>query len=94
MLKDVVHNVEKYQRFLYTGYYSISFKIPMYFFINDYPYKPKNLGEKIRKSRIDSIVQVKDFAKVIGVTSDTVMDWEKGRAKPSTANLNLICSII
>lgn len=32
----------------------------------------------------------KDVAGIIGVSTDTVTNWEKGRTKPSLKNLNKI----
>ncbi|MFC1651294.1 helix-turn-helix domain-containing protein [Candidatus Latescibacterota bacterium] len=44
----------------------------------------------MRKYRIDSGLLIKDFAKMLGVTSDTIFNWEKDKATPTTSNLNLI----
>ena len=90
----VVHNIDKYKRFLYTGCYSISISIPKYLFVNNYPHKPRNLGEEIRKYRIDSGLQVKELAEIVGVTEDTIINWVKGSSKPSASNLVLILSIL
>ena len=93
MLKGAVHIIEKYKRFLYTGIYSISIDIPKHLFVNDYPHEPRNLGEKIRKFRMDSGLQIKEFAKFVGVTSDTVINWEKRNIQPLNSNYKLLKKI-
>ena len=55
-----------------------------------YPLKPKTLGEKIRKYRMDLGWFQKDVAKFVGVATDTVTYWEKGRTKPSRDKLRKI----
>ncbi len=52
-----------------------------------YPLKPQTLGEKIRKRRMDLGLFQKDVARMLGVATDTVTYWEKGRVKPSKKNL-------
>ena len=55
-----------------------------------YPARPRALGEKIRKHRMDLGLFQKDVAKFVGVATDTVTLWEKGRRKPSKRNLRKI----
>ena len=42
----------------------------------DYPKEPKTLGERIRKARMDKGLMIKGLAEKIGVTEDTVINWE------------------
>ena len=42
-----------------------------------YPKNPRTLGEHIRKWRMEQGLLIKDFAKQIGVTADSVINWEK-----------------
>ena len=63
-------------------------------FVDNYPHEPRNLGEKIRKYRIDSGLQIKDLAKLIGFTSDTIISWERGRAKSIQPNFDIIQRIL
>ena len=44
--------------------------------------KPKNFGEIIKKYRLDRNLLIKDFAKIIGVKPDTVINWEKRGVRP------------
>ena len=48
-----------------------------------YPLEPKTLGEKIRKHRMDLGLFQKDVARFVGVKTDTVTNWEKGRTIPN-----------
>lgn len=47
-----------------------------------YPKDPKTLGERIRKARMDKAWMVKQLAQRLGVTPDTVINWEKRNLKP------------
>ena len=55
-----------------------------------YPTKPKTLGQKIRKRRMDLGLLQKDVARFVGVVTDTVTLWEKGRKEPSKRYLKRI----
>jgi len=49
-------------------------------FRKDYPENPKTFGEHLRKVRIDAVLLIKDLAKKLGVTEDSVINWEiRGR---------------
>ena len=48
----------------------------------DYPQEPKTLGERIRKARMDKGLMIKELAEKIGVTEDTVINWEIRDMKP------------
>ena len=51
-------------------------------FNKDYPANPKTFGEKLRKTRIDTGLNIKELAERIGVTSETVINWEIRGMKP------------
>jgi DNA-binding transcriptional regulator YiaG len=53
----------------------------------NYPKNPKTLGERIRKARMDKRLKIKELAEQIGVTEDTVINWEIRGIKP-----RMICS--
>jgi DNA-binding transcriptional regulator YiaG len=55
-----------------------------------YPVGPKTLGQKIRKYRMDLGLFQKDVAIFVGVATDTVTLWEKGRKEPSKRYLKRI----
>ena len=48
----------------------------------DYPVNPQSFGEKIRKIRLDKGLQIKDVADAIGVTEDSVINWERRGMRP------------
>ena len=43
---------------------------------------PKSFGERLRKARIDTGLNMKELADLIGVTEDTVINWEIRGRKP------------
>ena len=47
-----------------------------------YPHELETLGDHIRAARLDRDLFQKDVARLIGVTTDTVTNWEKGRSNP------------
>ncbi|MFC1692718.1 helix-turn-helix domain-containing protein [Candidatus Latescibacterota bacterium] len=48
----------------------------------------------MKKYRIDSGLQIKDFAQIIGVSSDTIINWENDRAKPMPEDLTNLEQIL
>ena len=72
------------------GFYRITILIPKFVFNKNYPKDPANFGEKLRRKRIDSGLQIKELAKMIGVTEDTLINWEKRGVSPTATNLKRI----
>jgi len=52
--------------------------------------QPKTLGEYIRRRRFENDLFAKELASLIGVTEDTVINWEKGRTYPSQKKVILL----
>jgi transcriptional regulator with XRE-family HTH domain len=52
-----------------------------------YPKNPISIGEHIRKRRMEMRLTQEEVAKLIGVTTDSVTNWENNR---STPRLNLL----
>jgi len=50
--------------------------------IPDYPENPQNQSEMLRKIRLDKNLQIKDIAKAIGVTDDSIINWERRGIRP------------
>ncbi|MGB7055174.1 MAG: helix-turn-helix transcriptional regulator [bacterium] len=48
------------------------------------------MGERIKKKRMDLGLFQKDVARMIGVSTDTITLWEKGRTKPCRKNTGKI----
>ena len=54
--------------------------LPKSVFRKDYPENPKTFGEHLRKARIDAGLLIKGLASKLGVTEDSVINWEvRGR---------------
>ncbi len=49
------------------------------------------IGKRIREVRLQNDMSLRDFAEVIGVSSTTVMKWEKDERKMSFENAIKIC---
>ncbi len=52
--------------------------------------QPKTLGEFIRRRRFENDLFAKELAKLIGVTEDTIINWEKGRTYPCQRHILLL----
>ncbi len=55
-----------------------------------YPVNPKTIGEYIRKKRMDNRLMQSEVAHIIGVSEESIWNWENGRTKPSKKNLEII----
>jgi len=42
-----------------------------------YPKEPETPGEKLRKARMDKNMLIREFAELMDVSKDTVINWEK-----------------
>ena len=60
----------------------------------DYPKAPKTLGERIRKARMDKGLMIKGLAEKIGVTEDTVINWEIRDMKPHGKSMGRVMEFI
>ncbi|MBC8473995.1 MAG: helix-turn-helix transcriptional regulator [Candidatus Omnitrophica bacterium] len=67
--------------------YTLSTEINLLEFNPKYPKNPKTLGEKIRKARMDKRLEIKELAELIGVTPDSVINWEIRGVKPREESL-------
>jgi len=57
-------------------------------------YPDRTLGEQIKKRRFEQGVFQRDLAKMIGVDEMTIVNWEKGRTKPTQKNIERIKTIL
>lgn len=46
-----------------------------------YPENPQTFGDYLRKYRMDKGFFAEDLAYIIGVTEQTILNWEQGRVK-------------
>jgi ribosome-binding protein aMBF1 (putative translation factor) len=51
-------------------------------FAKGYPANPRTMGERVRKARMDAGLSVKELAAHIGVSPDTVLNWELRGIEP------------
>jgi DNA-binding transcriptional regulator YiaG len=59
-----------------------------------YPVNPETIGEHIRKKRMDCRLMQSDVANIIGVSEESIWNWEHGRTKPSKKNLKIINAFV
>lgn len=52
-----------------------------------YPLHPRQLGEHLRKRRLELTLYQNQVAKRLGVDEMTIVNWEKGRTQPSLKHL-------
>jgi len=69
---------------------TVEYEINRLEFNPKYPKNPKTLGERIRKARMDKGLMIKELASKLGVTEDTVINWEIRGMKPRGRNLDKI----
>ena len=75
MDRHALQNLENYECALpFSGYYSLSCLLPKELFIKDYPANQRNFWERIRKTRMDAGMQIKDLAALIGVIEETLIN--------------------
>ena len=65
--------------------YCLEKPIPSHVFIPGYPETPKTFGEHLRKARMDAGLQIKELAAEIGVSQDSVINWELRGKTPCVA---------
>jgi len=53
-------------------------------FNSDYPSCPKTLGERLRKTRLDLGLQIKEVAQKTGINEMSIINWEIRNIKPRT----------
>lgn len=54
--------------------YTLTIEIDLLDFNPRYPKRPKTLGDKIRKARMDKRLHIKELAEISGVSSDSVIN--------------------
>ena len=64
--------------------------MPRSVFNPEYPERPKTFGQALRKARIDTSLLIKELAHELGVSQDTVINWEIRGMKPAARNLRKV----
>ena len=65
-----------------SGVYTLDISLNLNDFNPKYPKKPQSLDERIRKARMDKGLKIKELAKLIGVTPDSIINWEIRGVRP------------
>jgi len=60
----------------------------------DYPEKPQTLGEHLKKRRRELGLLQREAAERMGVSTDTVVNWEKDRTKPIAAQFRPVVTFL
>jgi hypothetical protein len=69
-LSPAAQNIENSNYSQNEKTYLVSLSIPKQTFNDDYPVNPKTFGERLRKVRMDSGLQITEFARIIGVAEN------------------------
>ena len=56
---------------------NLEFQLNLVELSSKYPQNPQTFGEIIRKARFDKGIQVKELARLIGVTPESINIWER-----------------
>jgi DNA-binding XRE family transcriptional regulator len=54
----------------------------------------QTLGESIKKWRLEREIFQVDLAKMVGVSEMTIVNWEKGKTKPTKKNLEALRKLL
>jgi DNA-binding XRE family transcriptional regulator len=57
-------------------------------------YPDQTLGESIKKWRLEREIFQVDLAKMVGVSEMTIVNWEKGKTKPTKKNLEALRKLL
>ncbi len=74
--------------------YTLEAEVNLLDFDPKYPKEPKTLGERIRKARMDKGLMIKEVAELVGVTEDTVINWEIRARKPRKRSLEKLKELL
>jgi len=61
--------------------------VPRGAFLKGYPQNPNTFGEHLRKARMDAGLQIKELAEQLGVSQDSVINWETRGVRPAKWNI-------
>jgi len=70
--------------------YTLEVEINLLHFNPKYPSNPQTLGEKLRKTRMDKGMTLKEVAVLFGVTATTVINWEIKSKMPEESKMVIV----
>ena len=65
------------------GFYSLELSLNLVELDPAYPKEPHTVDEHIRKARMDRHLLIRELATLVGVSPDTIMNWELRNVKPT-----------
>jgi DNA-binding transcriptional regulator YiaG len=68
--------------------YTLGIEVNLLDFDPNYPKNHQDLGQQIRKTRMEKGLMIKELAEQIGVTEDAVINWEIRGVRPEARNLD------
>ena len=74
--------------------YTFEFEVNLLELNPAYPKNPKTLGEHIRKARMDRGLMIRELAALVGVSPDTIINWELRGVKPMGQRLGKIKEVV
>ena len=74
--------------------YTIDLEINLFELNPAYPKEPKTLGQHIRKARMDKGLLIRELAEFVGVSPDTVINWELRGVKPTAQRLSRVKGVL
>lgn len=74
--------------------YTFDIEVNLLDFNPKYPKNPRTLGQRIRKARMEKGFMIKELASQLGVTEDTVINWEIRGISPEGRNIEKIAAFL
>ncbi len=76
------------------GFYTLELSLNLVELDPSYPKELHILGEHIRKARMDKHLMIKELAALVGVSPDTIINWEVRGVKPLAEKLKKVREVL
>ena len=86
------HALQKYN--LPEPFYTLARSLHLVELDPAYPKEPQTMGQSIRKARMDKHLLIRELAVLIGVSSDTMINWELRNEKPAEKSLESVRDVL
>lgn len=90
----VVHNNNPLNQTITCSNYTLKLPVSKSIINKDYPSKPQNFGETLRRIRIDLNLKIKELAHHLNVVEDSIINWEHRNIFPSPKQLKKIIQFL
>ena len=74
--------------------YTFEFEVNLLELNPTYPKQPKTLGERIRKTRMDRGLTIKQAASLFGVLVNVIRDWELKNVQPAGVSVEMVREVL